>query len=90
MRLIKKYESFFDADMAVVEIGRKFNAEKVRQMISEEMSEWSDDYETNGNGEAEEHVIGALVSWYERSAGKKLDGQQSASLEDAIRAHYKI
>lgn len=90
MRLIKKYESFFDADLAVVEIAKNFSEESVGQMLEEEMSEWSDNYGENGNGEAEEQVMARMISWWEKKSGKTLDDQQTASLEDAIRAHFNI
>lgn len=90
MRLIKKYESFFDADLAVVDIAKNFSEAKVRQMLDEEMSEWGDNYGEHGNGEAEEQVIASLISWWEKKFGKTLDESQIASLEDSVRAHFNI
>ena len=90
MRYLRKYESFFDVDMAVVEIGKKFSEQIVRDMISNEMIEWSDSYGENGNGEAEDQVITNMISWYEKHSNKTLDESQTDSLEDAIRAHFNI
>ena len=90
MRLIKKYESFFDTDLAIVEIGKNFTEDRVRQMLEDEMSEWSDNYGEFGNGEAEEQVIEHMISWYEKSSRKVIDEAQRAGLQDAIRAHFNI
>lgn len=90
MRYIRKYESFFDADLAVVEIAKKFSESEVKKMLDEEISEWSDNYSVHGNGEAEEQVITRLISWWEKQSNNTLDELQTASLEDALRAHFNI
>jgi len=90
MRLIKKYESFFDADQAVVEIGKQYSDSKVLSLIADESAEWSDSYGEIGNGEAESHVIATMISWCEKKSGKKLSDFEYASLEDALKIHYGI
>lgn len=86
MRYIGKYESFFDADAAVAVIAREWTDEKVDGLLESEKQEWSDGYSEIGNGEAEEHVIAFLVSWYESKHSRVTDKE---SLYDAIREHYK-
>lgn len=90
MRYLRKYESYFDVDQAIVEIGKEFGQDSVNAMIAKESDEWSDSYADLGNGEAEEQVIEHLISWYEKSTGRKLEESQRASLEDAIRSHFEI
>lgn len=89
MRYVRTYEGFFDVDHAVVAIGKRFGEEEVLRMRDQEAAEWSDDYESNGNGEAEEHTLASLVSWYER-AHSRLDDGQREELERALAAHYKL
>lgn len=89
MRYVRTYEGFFDKDHAVVAIGKKFGEAEVMSMYEKEKKEWSDDYEGNGNGEAEEHVLASLVSWYEKNHSN-LDEDQAKELEDALKSHYKF
>ncbi len=86
MRYIGKYESFFDVDAAVAVIAREWTDEKVEGLLDSEKQEWSDEYSENGNGEAEEHVISLLISWYESKYARVSDKEK---LSDVIREHYK-
>lgn len=87
MRYIGKYESFFDVDAVVAVIAREWTDEKVEGLLDSEKKEWSEEYSDNGNGEAEEHVISSLISWYESNHNKRISDKQT--LSEAIREHYK-
>ena len=89
MRYVKTYEGFFDKDHAVVAIGKNFSEADVREMYEAEKKEWSDDYDGNGNGEAEEQVVAKLVSWYEKNHGA-LEDSNRESLEAELIRHYKL
>ena len=86
MRYIGKYESFFDVDAVVAKIARFWKDDQVDELIKAEKIEWSDNYGNLGNGEAEDHVVSVLVSWYESKYGRVEDKD---SLKNAIRQHYK-
>lgn len=90
MKYIKEYNGYFDPEHAVVQIGKEYSHSKVLSMIGEEAGEWSDKYDQVGNGEAEEHVIATLISWWERKYGNVLDDADYSKLESTLISHYRI
>ena len=75
MKHLRKYNEStqLDIDFAIVKIREYFSEEKVAEMVSKEISEWSDDdefYSNNGNGEAEEVVIQEMINWFKREFSK--------------------
>jgi len=92
MKYLKKYENAgFDVDFAVVKIAHHFNENKVSEMLDAENKEWSDGEATQAQKEAtSEVVIRHMINWFEREYSKKLEEDQEASLEDALKAHYSV
>ena len=93
MKHLRKYNESaqLDIDFAIVKIREHFSEEKVAEMVSKEISEWSDDdefYSNNGNGEAEEVVIQEMINWFKREFSKQIEEGDFAALEDEIRASY--
>ena len=74
------------------DLGHEADEEKVAEMVSKEISEWSDDdefYSNNGNGEAEEVVIQEMINWFKREFSKQIEESDFAALEDEIKATYQ-
>jgi len=93
MKHLRKYNEStqLDIDFAIVKIREYFSEEKVAEMVSKEISEWSDDdefYSNNGNGEAEEVIIQEMINWFKREFSKQIEESDFAALEDEIRANY--
>ena len=93
MKHLRKYNESvgLDIDFAIVKIREHFSEEEVSEMVSKEISEWSDDdefYSNNGNGEAEEVVIQEMINWFKREFSKQIEESDFAALEDEIRANY--
>ena len=94
MKHLRKYNESvgLDIDFAIVKIREYFSEEKVAEMVSKEISEWSDDdefYSNNGNGEAEEVVIQEMINWFKREFSKQIEESDFAALEDEIKATYQ-
>ena len=94
MKHLRKYNEStqLDIDFAIVKIREYFSEEKVAEMVSKEISEWSDDdefYSNNGNGEAEEVVIQEMINWFKREFSKQIEESVFAALEDEIKATYQ-
>jgi len=94
MRYLRKYNenTNLDIDFAIVKIREHFSEEEVTEMVTKEISEWSDDdefYSSNGNGEAEEVVIQEMINWFKREFSKQIEESDFAALEDEIKAAYQ-
>ena len=95
MKHLRKYNEStqLDIDFAIVKIREYFSEEKVAEMVSKEISEWSDDdefYSNNGNGEAEEVIIQEMINWFKREFSKQIEESDFAALEDEIKATYQV
>ena len=94
MKHLRKYNESvgLDIDFAIVKIREYFSEEKVAEMVSKEISEWSDDdefYSNNGNGEAEEVVIQEMINWFKREFSKQIEESDFAAFEDEIKSTYQ-
>jgi hypothetical protein len=86
MRYLKKFESKFNLDAAVVKIGQEYGKDRVVKMVDDEKKEWSEDYDGIGNGEAEEMVIHSMIGWYKKD--QAMGQEDRKELESALRGHY--
>ena len=94
MKHLRKFNESvgLDIDFAIVKIREYFSEEKVAEMVSKEISEWSDDdefYSNNGNGEAEEVVIQEMINWFKREFSKQIEESDFAAFEDEIKSTYQ-
>ena len=91
MKYLRKYNEStgFDIDFAIVKIREHFSESDVVEMLKKEISEWSDNYSDDGNGEAEEVVIHKMIGWFKKEFSKQLEESDFAALEDEIKATYQ-
>jgi hypothetical protein len=90
MKWIKKYEGYFDPESALYKIADHYTEDVISKMLADEREEWSDNYNDYGNGEAEDHVIENLITWYEKESGQKLNDYQRDGLVNSIKDRYKV
>ena len=72
MKYLKKYESIqeHDLDFVLSKIKEEFTIDKVKEEFEKEKSEWSDDYDSDGNGEAQDIILNKLIGWFESKYNK--------------------
>ena len=76
-----------DIDFIMAKIKENFTIDKVSKMLKNESLEWSDDYETSNNGEAEDMIVESLISWYEKNYNKIINIDL---VSENIKEYYKL
>jgi hypothetical protein len=104
MKYIKNFESLDNNDVNIVfdQIISKYSEEVVLEMLDQEILEWvdidwEDEYETeydwyvdHNNGEAEDVIIGQLISEYEQKNNTKLDSDLIYNLSEKLKNYYNL
>jgi hypothetical protein len=84
----------FDVDFAIAKIKEQFPFEKVKEMLDNEVLEWTPEdesesyYVENSNGEAEDAVITHLIDWYVSKYPSSYSDENVDTLRDAIQKTY--
>ena len=94
MKHLRKYNESseneeYDLDFVMAKIKEEFTTEKVKELLNTEGKEWSDDYEENGNGEAEDVIIDQLIEWFE-SKYKPLGDDSYTEIRDILQQEYEF
>jgi len=84
----------FDVDFAIAKIKEQFPFEKVKEMLDNEVLEWTPEdesesyYVENSNGEAEDAVITHLIDWYVSKYPSSYSDENETTLRDVIQKTY--
>lgn len=99
MRYLKKYNEnidTFDVDFAIAKIKEHFTFDKVKQMLDEEVLEWTPEdedgsyYTEHSNGEAEDVIITHLIDWYSSKYPSGYSDENEEVLREAIQKEYNF
>lgn len=92
----------FDLDLAITRIKEEYSDNEVSVRYDLEIMEWVDpdweeDYESeydwyidHNNGEAQDVVIGEMISWYKRTYDKNMSDEDYSDLFDEIKSEYGL
>lgn len=92
----------FDLDLAITRIKEEYSDNEVASRYDLEIMEWVDpdweeDYESeydwyidHNNGEAQDVVIGEMISWYKRTYDKDMSDDDYSELFDEIKSEYGL
>jgi hypothetical protein len=92
----------FDLDLAITRIKEEYSDNKVASRYDLEIMEWVDpdweeDYESeydwyidHNNGEAQDVVIGEMISWYKSTYDKDMSDDDYSELFDEIKSEYGL
>lgn len=92
----------FDLDLAITRIKEEYSDNEVASRYDLEIMEWvdpdwEDDYECeydwyidHNNGEAQDVVIGEMISWYKRTYDKDISDDDYSDLFDEIKSEYGL
>lgn len=92
----------FDLDLAITRIKEEYSDNEVASRYDLEIMEWvdpdwEDDYECeydwyidHNNGEAQDVVIGEMISWYKRTYDKDMSDDDYSELFDEIKSEYGL
>lgn len=94
----------FDLDLAISRIKEEYSEDEVSARYDLEILEWVDpDWEEDGNydseydwyidhnnGEAQDVVIGEIISWYKSTYDKDISDDDYSDLFDEIKSEYGL
>ena len=92
----------FDLDLAITRIKEEYSDNEVASRYDLEIMEWVDpdweeDYESeydwyidHNNGEAQDVVIGEMISWYKNTYDKDMSDDDYSELFDEIKSEYGL
>ena len=86
----------FDVDFAIAKIKEQFSFEKVKEMLDNEVIEWTPEdesesyYVENSNDEAEDAVITHLIDWYVSKYPSSYSDENEATLRDVIQKTFNF
>ena len=92
----------FDLDLAITRIKEEYSDNEVASRYDLEIMEWVDpdweeDYESeydwyidHNNGEAQDVVIGEMISWYKSTYDKDMSDDDYSELFDEIKSEYGL
>lgn len=94
----------FDLDLAISRIKEEYSEDEVSARYDLEILEWVDpDWEEDGNydseydwyidhnnGEAQDVVIGEIISWYKSTYDKDMSDDDYSELFDEIKSEYGL
>ena len=92
----------FDLDLAITRIKEEYSDNEVASRYDLEIMEWvdpdwEDDYECeydwyidHNNGEAQDVVIGEMISWYKNTYDKDMSDDDYSELFDEIKSEYGL
>lgn len=95
-------KSTFDLDLAITRIKEEYSDNEVASRYDLEIMEWVDpdweeDYDSeydwyidHNNGEAQDVVIGEMISWYKRTYDKDMSDEDYSELFDEIKSEYGL
>jgi len=64
-----------DIDFIIAKIKEEYPINDVENMYNEEKDAWSDDYDNEGNGEAEDVILNKLLGWFQKQYSKELSDE---------------
>ena len=92
----------FDLDLAITRIKEEYSDNEVASRYDLEIMEWVDpdweeDYDSeydwyidHNNGEAQDVVIGEMISWYKSTYDKDMSDDDYSELFDEIKSEYGL
>ena len=92
----------FDLDLAITRIKEEYSDNEVASRYDLEIMEWVDpdweeDYDSeydwyidHNNGEAQDVVIGEMISWYKNTYDKDMSDDDYSELFDEIKSEYGL
>lgn len=92
----------FDLDLAITRIKEEYSDSEVSSRYDLEIMEWVDpdweeDYDSeydwyidHNNGEAQDVVIGEMISWYKSTYDKDMSDDDYSELFDEIKSEYGL
>ena len=92
----------FDLDLAITRIKEEYSDNEVASRYDLEIMEWIDpdweeDYDSeydwyidHNNGEAQDVVIGEMISWYKSTYDKDMSDDDYSELFDEIKSEYGL
>lgn len=92
----------FDLDLAITRIKEEYSDNEVASRYDLEIMEWVDpdweeDYDSeydwyidHNNGEAQDVVIGEMISWYKSTYDKDISDDDYSELFDEIKSEYGL
>jgi len=93
MKYLRKYnesnEQEQDLDFVMAKIKEEFTIDKVKESYEKEMLEWSDDYTTSGNGEAQDVILDQMIGWFE-SKHSNLTDEVSKEVYNKLQEEYEF
>lgn len=90
MKYLKKYNESNEEDMDFIlaKIKEKYPINDVENLYNEEKEAWSDDYENEGNGEAEDVVLNQLIGWFQKQYSKELSDEKFEEVYSKLQSEY--
>ena len=79
-----------DLDFILAKIKEEFPHDEVKNAYIDEVKMWSDTYDEDGNGEAQDIILNQMIGWFEKKHSKTLSDIVFDEIYSKLQEEYEF